>query len=78
MSISVRLDVANWRVSTVSWTLPIRSGKREAKLTLRPEGRLLGPTLNDLARQARQALRGEEVRRVQRGTEDMRVMVRYH
>ena len=54
-----------------------RSGKQEAKLTLRPEGRLLGLTLNDLARQARQAFYGEEVQRVQRGTEDVRVMVRY-
>ena len=34
-------------------------------------------TLNDLARQARQAFYGEEVQRVQRGVEDMRVMVRY-
>ena len=54
-----------------------RSGKQEAKLSLRPEGRLLGLTLNDLARQARQAFYGEEVQRVQRGTEDIRVMVRY-
>ena len=54
-----------------------RSGKQEAKLSLRPEGRLLGLTLNDLARQARQAFYGEEVQRVQRGTEDVRVMVRY-
>ena len=54
-----------------------RSGKQEAKLSLRPEGRLVGLTLNDLARQARQAFYGEEVQRVQRGTEDVRVMVRY-
>ena len=54
-----------------------RSGKQEAKLTLLSEGRQLGLTLNDLARQARQAFYGEEVQRVQRGVEDMRVMVRY-
>ena len=54
-----------------------RSGKQEAKLSLRPEGRQLGLTLNDLARQARQAFYGEEVQRVQRGAEDVRVMVRY-
>ena len=54
-----------------------RSGKQEAKLSLLPEGRQLGLTLNDLARQARQAFYGEEVQRVQRGVEDMRVMVRY-
>ena len=54
-----------------------RSGKQEVKLSLRPEARHLGITLNDLARQARQAFYGEEVQRVQRGTEDVRVMVRY-
>ncbi len=54
-----------------------RSGKQEAKLSLLPEGRQLGLTLNDLARQARQAFYGEEVQRVQRGVEDVRVMVRY-
>ena len=54
-----------------------RSGKQEARLSLLPEGRQLGLTLNDLARQARQAFYGEEVQRVQRGVEDMRVMVRY-
>ncbi|MBN1239641.1 MAG: efflux RND transporter permease subunit, partial [Gammaproteobacteria bacterium] len=54
-----------------------RSGKQEAKLSLRPEARTLGLTLNDLARQVRQAFYGEEAQRVQRGTEDVRVMVRY-
>ena len=54
-----------------------RSGKQEARLSLLPEGRQLGLTLNDLARQARQAFYGEEVQRVQRGAEDIRVMVRY-
>ena len=54
-----------------------RSGKQEARLSLLPEGRQLGLMLNDLARQARQAFYGEEVQRVQRGAEDIRVMVRY-
>jgi multidrug efflux pump subunit AcrB len=54
-----------------------RSGKQEVKLELRPEARNLGLNLSDLARQARQAFYGEEVQRVQRGTEDVRVMVRY-
>ncbi|MDH3505951.1 MAG: efflux RND transporter permease subunit [Gammaproteobacteria bacterium] len=54
-----------------------RTGKQEVKLELRPEARYLGLTLRDLARQARQAFYGEEVQRVQRGTEDIRVMVRY-
>ncbi len=54
-----------------------RSGKQEVKLELRPEAHALGLTLSDLARQARQAFYGEEVQRVQRGTEDIRIMVRY-
>jgi multidrug efflux pump subunit AcrB len=54
-----------------------RSGKQEAKLSLRPEARVLGLTLNDLASQVRQAFYGEEAQRVQRGSEDVRVMVRY-
>jgi len=54
-----------------------RSGKQEVKLLLRPEARYLGLTLRDLAGQTRQAFYGEEVQRVQRGTEDIRIMVRY-
>lgn len=54
-----------------------RAGKQEVKLALRPEARALGLTLDDLARQTRRAFYGEEVQRVQRGTEDVRVMVRY-
>lgn len=54
-----------------------RSGKQEAKLSLRPEARVLGLTLNDLANQVRQAFYGAEAQRVQRGTEDVRVMVRF-
>jgi multidrug efflux pump subunit AcrB len=54
-----------------------RSGKQEAKLSLLPEARVLGLTLNDLANQARQSFYGAEAQRIQRGTEDIRVMVRY-
>ena len=54
-----------------------RSGKQEVRLSLRPEAQYLGLTLDDLARQVRQAFYGEEAQRVQRGTEDVRVMVRY-
>ena len=54
-----------------------RSGKQEVRLSLRPEAQHLGLTLDDLARQVRQAFYGEEAQRVQRGTEDVRVMVRY-
>ena len=54
-----------------------RSGKQEVRLSLRPEAHQLGLTLRDLARQVRQAFYGEEAQRVQRGSEDVRIMVRY-
>ncbi len=52
-------------------------GKRELKLAMTPVGRSSGLTLEDLARQVRQGFFGEEVQRVQRGRDDIRVMVRY-
>jgi len=54
-----------------------RAGKQEIKLDILPEAKPLGLTLNDLARQVRQAFYGEEAQRIQRGTDDVRVMVRY-
>jgi len=52
-------------------------GKKELKLQITPEGRTLGLTLADLARQVRAGFYGEEVQRIQRGRDDVRVMVRY-
>ncbi len=54
-----------------------RTGKSELKLDILPSGEVLGLTLGKLARQVRQAYYGEEVQRVQRGRDDVRVMVRY-
>ncbi len=54
-----------------------RSGKQEIKLSLLPEARNLGLTLNDLARQVRNAFYGSEAQRIQRGSDDVRVMVRF-
>jgi multidrug efflux pump subunit AcrB len=54
-----------------------RLGKREIKLGLRPTGEALGLSLQDLARQVRQAFYGDEAQRIQRGRDDVRVMVRY-
>lgn len=52
-------------------------GKREVKLAVNDAGRTLGLTLADLARQVRQGFYGEEAQRIQRGKNDIRVMVRY-
>ncbi len=54
-----------------------RAGKQEVQLALLDDARPLGLTLQDLAQQVRQAFYGEEVQRVQRGRDDVRVMVRY-
>jgi multidrug efflux pump subunit AcrB len=54
-----------------------RAGKQEIKLSLLPEARTLGLTLSDLASQVRAAFYGNEAQRIQRGQDDVRVMVRY-
>jgi multidrug efflux pump subunit AcrB len=54
-----------------------REGKQEIKLAIKPEAELLGLKLADLARQVRQAFYGEEAQRIQRGRNDVRIMVRY-
>ncbi|PID80435.1 acriflavin resistance protein [bacterium DOLZORAL124_64_63] len=54
-----------------------REGKMEMKLSLRPEARTLGITLSDLARQVRAGFYGAEVMRIQRGRDEVKVMVRY-
>ena len=54
-----------------------RAGKREMQLGITPAAQTLGLTLEDLGRQVRQAFYGEEAQRIQRGRDDIRVMVRY-
>jgi multidrug efflux pump subunit AcrB len=54
-----------------------RAGKREIQLKILPAGEALGLTLGMLASQVRQAFYGEEVQRIQRGRDDVRVMLRY-
>jgi len=55
----------------------IPGGKRELKLDIKPEAEVLGLSQADLGRQVRAAFYGAEAQRVQRGREDVRVMVRY-
>jgi multidrug efflux pump subunit AcrB len=54
-----------------------RPGKRELQLEILPEAEPLGLTMEDLAHQVRQAFYGAEAQRIQRGRDDVRVMVRY-
>jgi multidrug efflux pump subunit AcrB len=55
----------------------INAGTQEVRLAIRPEAEALGLSQADLGRQVRQAFFGEEAQRVQRGRDDVRVMVRY-
>ncbi|MEM7246720.1 MAG: efflux RND transporter permease subunit [Acidobacteriota bacterium] len=52
-------------------------GKRELRFGLTDAGLAAGLTLADLGRQLRQAFQGLEAQRVQRGRDDVRVLVRY-
>jgi multidrug efflux pump subunit AcrB len=54
-----------------------RAGKQELKLAILPSAEPLGLTMQDLARQVRQAFYGDEAQRIQRARDDVRVMVRY-
>jgi multidrug efflux pump subunit AcrB len=51
--------------------------RQEIDLALRPGAEMLGISLDQVARQVRQAFYGEEAQRIPRGVEDVRVMVRY-
>ncbi len=69
------------RIRSYEGTYDVRNsfetGIRELQLSIRPEAEALGLSQQDLARQVRQAFFGEEVQRIQRGQDDVRVMVRY-
>lgn len=69
------------RIRTFEGTYDVRNsfegGIRELQLEILPEAEVLGLSQQDLARQVRQAFFGDEVQRIQRGQDDVRVMVRY-
>lgn len=52
-------------------------GKRQLEFALTPAGEAAGLRSVDIARQARQAFFGEEIQRIQRGSEEVRVFLRY-
>ncbi len=53
------------------------SGKKEIRLHLKAQAKYLEVNAKLLARQVRQAFYGEEVQRIQRGRDDVKVFVRY-
>lgn len=54
-----------------------RDGKQELHVSIREEAEGLGLTVDDLGRQVRQAFYGAEAQRIQRGEDEVKVMVRY-
>jgi multidrug efflux pump subunit AcrB len=55
----------------------LSSGKEELKLDIKPLANALGLSQDNIASQVRQALYGFEAQRIQRGYEEIKVMVRY-
>ena len=55
----------------------VSSGGEEISLAIKPEAEALGLNMSSLGRQVRQAFYGEEAQRIQRGKDELKVMVRY-
>ena len=54
-----------------------QEGRRELDIKLKPRAYALGLTLQDVAGQVRQGFFGQEIQRIQRGEDEIRVWVRY-
>ncbi|MGB0403645.1 MAG: efflux RND transporter permease subunit [Salibacteraceae bacterium] len=54
-----------------------KMGPRELKIKLKEKAYVLGLTMNDVVRQVRQGYFGQEVQRLQRGLDEVKVWVRY-
>jgi multidrug efflux pump subunit AcrB len=69
------------RMNTYEGLYDIRNtyerGSPEIKLNVKPEAEALGITLQDLAGQVRAGFYGTEVQRIQRGQDEVKVMVRF-
>ena len=55
----------------------LSSGKQELQIKLKPQAELLGLDVQTLGQQVRHAFYGAEAQRIQRGRDDIRVIVRY-
>ena len=62
---------------TFDVTDDFKPGKQEKQIRIKEGARSLGTTMIDIARQLRQGFYGEEALRIQRGRDDIKVMVRY-
>jgi multidrug efflux pump subunit AcrB len=55
----------------------LSDGKEELRIELSPQGYLVGLTRSDIVRQVGQAFNGLQAQRIQRGRDDIRVLVRF-
>lgn len=53
------------------------NNKDELRLQIKPQAEVMGLTLNDISSQVRNAFYGSQAQRMQRGDDEVRVMVRY-
>jgi multidrug efflux pump subunit AcrB len=53
------------------------NNKDELRLQIKPQAEVMGLTLNDISTQVRNAFYGSQAQRLQRGDDEVRVMVRY-
>jgi len=72
----LKLEIASYP-GTTEIQDSFKEGKLEMRLELKPQARTLGLTMADLAGQVRAGFYGAEALRIQRGSDDARVMVRY-
>jgi multidrug efflux pump subunit AcrB len=72
----LKQEIAGYQ-GTLDITDNFKPGKQEKVIRIREGARSLGITMQDVARQVRQAFYGEEALRIQRGRDDIRVLVRY-
>ena len=69
------------KLKTMAGVFDVRSdssyGRRELNIELKPQAELYQLTRFDISRQIRQAFFGEEAQRIQRGKDEVKVMLRY-
>lgn len=73
---AIKAELANY-AGVIDIADSNRPGKRELKLAIKPAGEIAGLRLSDVSRQVRQAFYGDEAQRLQRGRDEVKVMIRY-
>jgi multidrug efflux pump subunit AcrB len=73
---SLKAEIATYP-GTFDITDNFKPGKPENQIQIKEGAKPLGISMSDIARQVRQAFYGEEALRIQRGRDDLKVLVRY-